>query len=73
MSERAAYTMGQGSALTNLSIATLYAEIHRGKLRTIKVGGRRLIPREALEAYLEHGKLLGRLRGELDDDPPEAA
>lgn len=44
--------MGEVAALLGMSVATLYAERARGRLRTIRLAGRRLIEREALEAYI---------------------
>jgi len=35
-----------------ISRATLYAEIGSGRLRTVKVGRRRLIPASAIDAYI---------------------
>ena len=52
LSERRAYTMGEAAALVRLSVSTLYAERTRGRLETIKLAGRRLITREALDAYI---------------------
>jgi excisionase family DNA binding protein len=52
LTERRAYTMGEAAALVRLSVSTLYAERARGHLETIKLAGRRLITREALEAYI---------------------
>jgi hypothetical protein len=52
--------MGQFAALTGLSVPTLYAERARGRLKTIKVAGRRLVTREQGEAYL----------AAADRDPP---
>lgn len=52
LSERHTYTMGEVAALLGMSVATLYAERARGRLRTIRLAGRRLITREALEAYI---------------------
>ncbi len=52
LSDRRAYSMGEVAALLGMSVATLYAERARGRLRTIRLAGRRLIEREALEAYI---------------------
>jgi excisionase family DNA binding protein len=49
---RAAYSLAEVAGLTGLSISGLYLLIHRGILRSARVGGRRLIPREALEELL---------------------
>jgi excisionase family DNA binding protein len=50
--ERRTFTMGEVAALLGMSVATLYAERARGRLLTIRLAGRRLITREALEAYI---------------------
>jgi excisionase family DNA binding protein len=52
LTERRTYTMGEVAALLGMSVATLYAERARGRLRTIRLAGRRLITREALDAYV---------------------
>ncbi len=52
LAERRAYTMGEAAALVRLSVSTLYAERARGRLQTIKLAGRRLITREALDRYI---------------------
>ncbi len=52
LTERRAYTMGEAAALVRLSVSTLYAERARGRLQTIKLAGRRLVTREALDAYV---------------------
>jgi hypothetical protein len=52
LSERRAFTVGETSALVRLSIATLYNEMRRGRLKTIKLAGRRLVTRKALDAYI---------------------
>ena len=57
-SERRAYRLNEAVAAYRLSRSTLYKLIAAGKLRTAKVGGRRLIPRDALEALLAEGVLL---------------
>jgi excisionase family DNA binding protein len=49
---RAAYSLSEIAGLTGLSISGLYLLIGRGELRSIRVGGRRLVPREALEELL---------------------
>ena len=52
ISDRAAFSLAEVSGLTGLSISGLYLLINRGKLRSARVGGRRLVPREALEELL---------------------
>jgi excisionase family DNA binding protein len=53
--EKRAYRMNEAVAAYRLSRTTLYKLITTGKLRTAKIGGRRLIPRDALEALLNEG------------------
>jgi excisionase family DNA binding protein len=52
LSEQRAFTIGETAALVRLSIATLYNEMRRGRLQTIKIGGRRLVTRQALDDFL---------------------
>jgi excisionase family DNA binding protein len=44
--------LNEAQAVSGLSRSTLYELIKSGRLRAVKVAGRRLIPREALEALL---------------------
>jgi len=50
--ERKAFSLGEAAGLTGLCVSTLYNLIGDGRLQTIKVGGRRLVTREALDALL---------------------
>jgi len=52
---RRAYQVNEAAAAYRLSRSTLYKLIATGKLRTVKVGGRRLIPVDAMEALLAEG------------------
>ena len=49
---REAYSLGEVAGLTGLSVSGLYLLMNRGKLRSVRVGGRRLIPRQALAELL---------------------
>jgi excisionase family DNA binding protein len=49
---RRAYQVNEAAAAYRLSRSTLYKLIAAGTLRSAKVGGRRLIPVEAIEALL---------------------
>ena len=49
---RRAYQVNEAAAAYRLSRSTIYKLIAAGTLRSVKVGGRRLIPVEALEALL---------------------
>jgi excisionase family DNA binding protein len=44
--------LDEAQAVSGLSRSTLYELIKNGRLRAVKVAGRRLIPRDALEALL---------------------
>jgi hypothetical protein len=52
LNERRTYSMGETAALLGISVATAYLERARGRLQTIKLAGRRLVTREALDAYI---------------------
>jgi excisionase family DNA binding protein len=52
---RAAYSLSEVAGLTGLSISGLYLLIGRGQLRSIRIGGRRLVTREALDDFLSSG------------------
>jgi excisionase family DNA binding protein len=54
--EKRAFHVKEAAAVYRLSRSTLYKLMAAGILRTVKVGGRRLIPRDALEALLEGGE-----------------
>jgi excisionase family DNA binding protein len=48
-----AYRVGDAVLVSGLSRTTLYSLMAKGLLRTVKVGGRRLIPRDALAELLQ--------------------
>jgi excisionase family DNA binding protein len=50
--EKRAYRINEAVAAYRLSRSTIYKLIAAGTLHTVKIGGRRLIPRDALEALL---------------------
>jgi excisionase family DNA binding protein len=52
ISDRTAFSLAEVSGLTGLSISGLYLLINRGELRSVRVGGRRLVRRDALEELL---------------------
>jgi excisionase family DNA binding protein len=52
LNERACLSVGEAAALAGLSVSFLYILMERGTLRSVKVGGRRLVPREALQELL---------------------
>lgn len=53
--ERLALRVKDAAAVSGLSRSTLYKLLGQKKLRTVKVGGRRLILRESLEVLLRTG------------------
>ena len=52
--DKIAYQMPEAVTASGLSRAYLYREIQDGKLKAIKIGGRRLILRRDLEAYFDN-------------------
>jgi excisionase family DNA binding protein len=52
---RLVYSIQEAAHACGLSRATLYRLIAAGKLRTVKVGARRLVPVEAIDALLREG------------------
>jgi excisionase family DNA binding protein len=54
--EKRAFRVNEAVAAYGLSRSTLYKLISTGSLRTAKVAGRRLIPRDSLEALLKGGE-----------------
>ena len=48
-----AYSIAQLSAASNLSRATIYEHIQDGRLKTIKVGRRRLVLPDAARTWLQ--------------------
>jgi len=47
------YNIKEAVAVSGINKDLLYAEINAGKLKTLKIGRRRLIRAEALAAWLE--------------------
>jgi excisionase family DNA binding protein len=54
--EKRALRVKEAAVLYGLSRSTIYVLMDAGKLRSVKIGGRRLIPRDALEALLSEGE-----------------
>ena len=50
--DRAAFSLGEVAGLIGMSVSGLYLLIGRGELRSIRVGGRRLVTRQALNEFL---------------------
>ena len=53
--DRLAYSVDEAAQLTGLSRDLLYDQMRTGKLAYIKVGRRRIITRQHLEAFLGSG------------------
>lgn len=51
--EKLGYSIAEACAATSLGKTTIYAHIAAGRLRMIKIGGRTIIPFEALMAFLQ--------------------
>ena len=52
LNERLAYSVDEAAAITGLSRDLLYDQMRAGKLAYLKVGRRRIITRQHLEAFL---------------------
>jgi excisionase family DNA binding protein len=50
--DRVAFSLAEVSALTGFAVSTLYKWMRTGRLRTRKVGGRRIITSDALAELL---------------------
>jgi excisionase family DNA binding protein len=53
--ERLALRINDAVVVSGLSRSTIYELLKAGKLRAVKIGGRRLILRESLQALLHGG------------------
>ena len=51
-SEKRALHIDETSALYGISRSKIYDLMATGVLRTVKIGGRRLVPRDAIEALI---------------------
>jgi hypothetical protein len=61
LSERLGFNTGETAALIGASVSHVYVLIERGDLQSVKVAGRRIVPRWAIEALL--GYPIGALPG----------
>ena len=52
LGERRAYSLAEVAGLTGVAISTLYKLMHAGRLKTIKIAGRRLVTDQALDEFL---------------------
>jgi hypothetical protein len=75
LSERLGYDTGETAALIGVSVSHVYVLIERGDLQTVKVAGRRIVPRWAIEALLGYpiGALLGNRKPPVAGDSSSAA
>jgi excisionase family DNA binding protein len=55
LEDKLALRVNEAAAVSGLSRSTLYELLKAGKLRAVKIGGRRLILREDLQALLHSG------------------
>ena len=53
--ERRAFHVKEAAKVYGWSRSTLYKMMKEGTLHSVRVGGRRLIPRDALEALIAEG------------------
>ena len=53
--DKRALRVNEAAAQYGMSRSTIYKIMAEGTLRTVKIGGRRLIPRDALEALIAGG------------------
>ena len=51
--ERRAFRVNDAAATYGISRSTIYILMKEGRLATVKIAGRRLIPRDALEILLK--------------------
>jgi excisionase family DNA binding protein len=54
--EKRALRINEAASLYGISRSTIYKIMAAGTLRSVKIGGRRLIPRDALEALIAEGQ-----------------
>ena len=53
MTERLTYTVEEAAELMGLSVSGAYRFVRRGQIPCIRIGRRLLIPRTALQSYLD--------------------
>lgn len=54
MPERLRYPISEAAVLLGIGRTLLYEEIARGRIETVTVRRRRLVPRDAIDVYVEH-------------------
>ncbi len=47
------FAITEAATILGIGRTNVYALLKRGELRSVKIGGRRLIPRAALEAFVD--------------------
>jgi excisionase family DNA binding protein len=53
--KRRAYSIREAASMCGVSRATLYRLLRQGKITTIKIGSRRLVPEASIDALLAGG------------------
>ena len=75
--ERRAYSVEETAEITDLSRSTIYRLIATGKLTTLKVGARRIVPSPSIDALLDAAKADAssavEQRGSISKVPPQPA
>jgi excisionase family DNA binding protein len=51
--EKLLYGVPEAAELTGIGRSKLYEELAAGRIRSVKIGSRRLIPKEALTEFVE--------------------
>jgi excisionase family DNA binding protein len=65
--ERLAYSVDEAAAITGLSRDLLYDQMRIGRLAYLKIGRRRIITRQHLEAFLTRNAPKHAVSGRSDD------
>ncbi len=73
MSERLTYTVGEAAKAIGVSRGLAYELVRRGELRTVHVGRRVLVPRDAVRDFLglSQEQAAPSPRGTLENGPAE--
>ena len=73
MSERLTYTVGEAAKAIGVSRGLAYELVRRGDLRTVHVGRRVLVPRDAVRGFLglSQEQAAPSLRGTPENGPAE--
>jgi len=57
LTEKRAYTVNEAAAVIGISRSSVYNLISDGRLQSVRIAGRRLFPREAIEAMIAKAML----------------